>query len=81
IDVQYEKVFIPPFNQGTHWALPASSEVAEGMPNFFAKQDSYPIDGRAITYSMAYFSAKRIGTGQFYLMTIKDKNGNRLDGR
>lgn len=81
IDVQYEKVFIPPFNEGTHWALPASSEVAEGMPNFFAKPDSYPIDGRAITYSMAYFSAKRIGTGQFYLMTIKDKNGNRLDGR
>lgn len=81
IDVQYEKVFIPPFNEGTHWALPASSEVAEGMPNFFAKPDSYPIDGRAITYSMAYFSAKQIGTGQFYLMTIKDKNGNRLDGR
>jgi hypothetical protein len=30
---------------------------------------------------MAYFSAKQIGTGQFYLMTIKDKDGARLDGR
>lgn len=81
IEVQYEKVFVPPFNEGTHWALPASPEVAEGMPDFFAKPDRYPIDGRAVTYSMAYFSAKQIGTGQFYLMTIKDKNGKWLDGR
>jgi hypothetical protein len=29
---------------------------------------------------MAYFSAKHLGTGQFYLMTIKDKAGERLDG-
>jgi hypothetical protein len=80
IDVAYEKVFVPPFNEGAHWALPASKEVAEGMPNFFANPQSYPVDGRAITYSMAYFSAKTIGVGQFYLMSIKDKDGNRLDG-
>lgn len=80
INEQYEKVFTPPFNEGTHWALPASREVTEGMPNFFSKPDQYPIDGRAVTYSMAYFSAKQIGTGQFYLMTIKDRNGNWLDG-
>jgi len=29
---------------------------------------------------MAYFSAKHLGTGQFYLMTIRDKAGDRLDG-
>jgi len=80
IDVQYEKVFVPPFNEGSHWALPASKDVAEGMPNFFANPQAYPVDDRAITYSMAYFSAKTIGVGQFYLMTIKDKDGNRLDG-
>lgn len=81
INVAYEKVFVPPFNEGKHWALPASKEVAEGMPNFFAAPDSYPTDGRAVTYSMAYFSAKKIGAGQFYLMTIKDKDGRLLDGR
>ena len=81
LDVQYEKVFVPPFNEGSHWALPASPEVAEGMPDFFAKPDSYPVDARAVTYSMAYFSAKQIGTGQFYLMTIKDKDGKWLEGR
>jgi hypothetical protein len=81
LDVQYEKVFVPPFNAGSHWALPASPEVAEGMPSFFAKPDSYPVDARAVTYSMAYFSAKQIGTGQFYLMTIKDSDGKWLEGR
>ena len=80
IEVQYEKVFVPPFNEGTHWALPISQEAAEGMPTFFAKPDSYPTDGRAVTYSMAFFSAKHIGVGQYYLMTIKDKAGNRLHG-
>jgi hypothetical protein len=54
--------------------------VAEGMPTFFAKPDSYPTDDRAVTYSMAYFSAKQLGVGQFYLMTIKDHAGRRLDG-
>src|SRR5262245_1212791 len=80
IDVQYEKVFIPPFVEGARWAVPASKEVAEGLPTFFANPNSYPTDGRGVTYAMAYFSAKHLGTGQFYLMTIKDKVRERLDG-
>lgn len=81
IEMRYEAVFVPPFNQGSHWALPASAEVIEGMSDFFAKPDSYPTDGRGIAYSMAYFSAKHLGTGQFYLMTIKDKEGQSFDGK
>jgi hypothetical protein len=69
-----------PFAEGARWAVPASREVLEGMRAFFSKPDSYPTDGRAVTYSMAFFSAKRPGAGQFYLMTIKDKAGERLDG-
>ncbi len=80
LDLQYEAVFVPPFNAGTHWALPASKEVSEGMPTFFADPNAYPIDGRGVTYSMAYFSAKHLGEGQFYLMTIKDKSGEAFDG-
>jgi hypothetical protein len=39
-------------------------------------------DGRTrdSSYSYAYFSAKHLGEGQFYLMTIKDRDGNRIDG-
>lgn len=29
---------------------------------------------------MAFFSAKRLGAGQFYLMSIKDAEGNAFDG-
>ena len=36
---KYEGVFSPPFNEGTHWALPASPEVAEGMQTNFAKPE------------------------------------------
>ena len=42
--------------------------------------NTYPVEDRAVTCSMAYFSAKHFGTGQYYLMTIVDKNGKPFDG-
>lgn len=80
LDSQYEKLFTPPFNDGMHWALPATPAVAEGMQTNFANPDGYPVDERAISYSMAFFSAKHLGAGQFYLMTTKDKDGQPFDG-
>ncbi len=80
IDLRYEALFASPYYEGTHWALPADSEVVEGLETNFARPDSYPIDGRGTSYSMAFFSAKRLGAGQFYLMSIKDGEDNALDG-
>lgn len=80
LDGLYEAVFEPPFAPGTHWALPAVPEVVEGMPNGFAAPNAYPTDGRAVSYSMAYFSAKHLGAGQYYLMAIRDAAGDPLDG-
>jgi hypothetical protein len=80
IEMKYEALFIPPFNEGTHWVLPASPEVVEGMESSFAKPDSYPTDGRGVAYSMAYFSARHLGSGQFYLMAIKDRKGQSFNG-
>lgn len=80
LDLKYADVFNPPFNEGNHWALPASPAVVEAMQTNFAGTDAYPVDSRGVTYSMAYFSAKHLGEGQFYLMTIVDKAGNSLDG-
>jgi len=78
---QYEKLFAAPFAEGARWALPVSKEVADGQPNaFLANPDSYPTDGRGVTYAMAFFSPKHLGAGQFYLMAIADKAGERLDG-
>lgn len=80
LEVQYQGVFSPPFNEGNHWALPAKPDVVEGLQTNFSKPDAYPVEGRGVAYSMAYFSAKHLGTGQFYLMTIKDKHGKAFDG-
>jgi hypothetical protein len=80
LDAQYEAAFSPPYYEGSQWALPASPEVIEGQATFFAKPDVYPVDGRGVTFSFVYFSAKHLGAGQFYLMTIKDKEGRSFEG-
>ncbi len=80
LDGQYERIFSPPFNEDSHWALPASQEVPEAMQTQFAKPDAYPVDGRGTSYSMAFFSAKHLGAGQYYLMTIVDEEGQPLYG-
>jgi hypothetical protein len=80
LDARYDGVFSPPYFEGTRWAVPASHEVVEGQAAFYAKPDVYPVDARAVTFSYAFFTPKHPGAGQFYLMTIKDKNGQAFDG-
>lgn len=79
-DVRYEGVFSPPYYEGTHWALPAYPDLAEQIQTNYADSDSYAVDSRGVTYSMAFFSAKHLGAGQYYLMTIVDNDGRALNG-
>jgi hypothetical protein len=75
----YENAF-PPYFNATHWAVPLVPGVAEGMAGFFMKDpNAYLVDGRGLAYSYAYFSPKHPGAGQFYLISIRDKDGNFLD--
>jgi hypothetical protein len=80
LELNYQNVFVPPFNPGTHWALPASAELVQAIEADFAVPNSYPVDARGLAYSYAFFSAKHLGAGQYYLMTIKDKDGNEFRG-
>jgi hypothetical protein len=80
LDANYEKVFIPPFNEGTQWALPASPDLVKSISANYTLPDLYPTDARGLAYSYAFFSAKHLGEGQYYLMTIKDRQGQRLNG-
>lgn len=80
LDKGYENIFKPPFYYGTNWALPASPDMVKAIMSNYTEPNIYPVSERAISYSMAYFSAKHLGTGQFYLMTIKDDKGQILDG-
>jgi len=80
LEARYLTLFSPPYYEGSQWAVPVQPELAKELQNNFSSADSYPIDARGVTYSYAFFSAKHFGAGQFYLMTLKDKQGRFLDG-
>jgi hypothetical protein len=81
VAMKYEAGFVPPFYDGTRWAVPVPKETLDGMSSGFADPNSYAIDGRAVFYHMAYFSVKKLGAGQFYLVAIHDSTGQPLDGK
>jgi hypothetical protein len=81
IDARYGTLFVPPFNEGSRWAVPASKDVLAGLGSGFADPGSYPVLDRGVAYAMGYFSAKHLGAGQFYLMAIKDQTGKPLEGK
>jgi hypothetical protein len=77
---KFEEGFVPPFFDATRWGLPIPKETVDGMGSSFAKPNEYGIDGRAVMYHIGYFSAKHLGSGQFYLMNISDREGKSLEG-
>src|SRR5580700_3965295 len=79
LELKYETMFAP-YYEGRQWVFPILPEVIGGLQSQFAKPDSYPVDGRGVTYTMGFFSTKHSGIGQYYLMTIKDKDGQNLSG-
>src|SRR5262249_29145189 len=72
----FQAVYFPT----SRWALPAFPDLIKGLGTNFADPNAYPVDARGSTYMMTFFSAKHLGAGQFYLMTIKDKDGMPFDG-
>jgi len=70
----------PSFFTGTHWTMPTLPEVIEGQSTDYADPDKYAVDGRGLAYSYAYIALKRLGVGQYYLINIKDKDGEAYDG-
>ena len=80
LDARYEEIFSTAFYDGSRWALPVSREMIAGQQTFFADPNSYPVDDRGVSYSMAFFSPKHAGAGSFYLMAIKDADGLPFDG-
>jgi hypothetical protein len=71
---------LQPFYEGTHWTYPAPPELIEASTHDFDEPDHYPIDARALAYHYAYIGIKRLGAGQFYMISIKDQAGKDYDG-
>jgi hypothetical protein len=79
LEQRYDAGF-PVFYPGTHWTMPALTEGIEGQGTTYANHDKYAIDARGVAYTYAYIAIKRLGAGQFYLITIRDKDGQAYDG-
>lgn len=70
----------PIFYEGTHWMLPADPLLIKSAQAGFAEPDAYPVDARGVAYTYAYIGIKRMGAGQFYMISLKDNTGAALDG-
>jgi hypothetical protein len=73
---------LPPFFSPTsRWTFPAHPDLIAAAQTGFAGRNAYPVDLRGLSYSYAYIGIKRLGAGQFYLISIHDKDGEPYDGK
>ncbi len=77
---RYDRGFPPFFSATSHWMYPTYPAMVQAAQTGYADPDTYPIDDRAVAYSYAFIGIKRLGAGQMYLISIKDKNGIAFDG-
>jgi hypothetical protein len=72
---------LPPYFDGGHWTYPAPPELLKAVATDFADPERLPVDARGLAYHYAYVGIKHLGTGQSYLISIKDKQGHGYDGK
>ncbi|MFC4606200.1 DUF1214 domain-containing protein [Rhodococcus kronopolitis] len=65
----------PPFYAGRQWFFPAGRDFTDGQSHNFTDGQVYPYTDRAVIYHMAFIGIKRLGIGQFYLVTLRDGDG------
>jgi hypothetical protein len=74
----YETAFSPYF-AGRRWVFPADPQYIKEAQSGYTGADVYPVDARGLVFSFAFFTPKG-PTGSFYLMDIRDREGEALDG-
>src|SRR5262245_8866697 len=79
LEQRYDAGF-PVFYPETHWTMPALTEAVDGQSSTYDNPDKYAVDARGVAYTYAYIAIKRLGAGQFYLITIRDKDAQDYDG-
>ena len=77
---KYDAGLPPFFSPTSRWTAPALPDVVKAQQSGFADPSTYPIDDRGMTYTYGYIGIKRLGAGQFYLISIRDKDGDPFDG-
>jgi hypothetical protein len=79
LEARYDAGF-PAFYPASHWMFPTLQEAIDGQGTTYADRDRYAIDARALLYTYGYIAIKRPGAAQFYLVSIRDKDGDGFDG-
>jgi hypothetical protein len=80
LEAKYDTGLVPFFSPTSRWTYPAPLDLVKAMQNGFTDPDAYPTDSRGLAYSYAFIGIKRLGAGQFYSISIHDKDGNAFDG-
>lgn len=80
LEAKYNAGLPPFFTEKSRWTFPAYPDLIEATQSNFDEPDAYPVDHRGVAYSYAYIGIKRLGAGQFYSISIRDKEGNDFDG-
>ena len=80
LEAKYDAGLPPFFSATSHWTFPAPPDLVKAAQDGYAEADAYPIDDRGMAYSYAYIGIKRLGAGQFYLISIRDRDGQPFDG-
>ncbi|MBT1513413.1 DUF1254 domain-containing protein [Bradyrhizobium sp. SRL28] len=80
LEAKYDAGLPPFFSATSRWTYPAPHELVKAAQEAYADPNLYPVDNRGMAYSYAYIGIKRLGVGQFYLISIRDKDGQSFDG-
>jgi hypothetical protein len=80
LEKKYDAGLPPFFSPTSRWTFPAHPDLIAAAQSGFADPNAYPVDLRGLSYSYAYIGIKRLGAGQFYLISIRDKDGKAFDG-
>ncbi|MFA5955602.1 DUF1254 domain-containing protein [Hyphomicrobium sp.] len=80
LEQKYDAGLPPFFSTASRWTFPAPPDSVKAAGDAFADPNTYPTDDRGLVYSYAFVGIKRLGAGQFYLISIRDKDGASFDG-
>lgn len=80
LEHRYDTDGIPAWWPTSKWGNPAVPEFAKATQSGYTEPNLYPIDIRGMIYTFGFVGIKRLGTAQFYLITIKDKDGQPFHG-
>ncbi|EPE98998.1 DUF1254 domain-containing protein [Rhizobium grahamii] len=81
LEAKYDAGFPPFFSEKSRWTFPTYPDLIQAGGRGFDEENAYPVDHRGVAYSYAYIGLKRLGAGQFYSISIRDKDGREFDGR